>query len=123
MSTGLYNFGRPEQREPKRIYDRGPEVMFMYLGQTLRLAHGIELELVYVEDNIPIFRGKPKGKRHEAWTTCDVRRDRYYRVCRWPSRKKPVNFDKLINKANSVQEIMRQAFNALARYSFQGGHA
>ena len=65
---------------------RGPEVLLMLNGQTLPVGCELDLQLVYVEDSIPLFKTKPRGSRPELWTASEDHPGYYYRCCRWPSR-------------------------------------
>ncbi len=108
-------------KTPIRRFGRGCECS----GQGLHLKHGLALELAYVEDSIPVFKAKPAGRRAEMWTKSEDHPNLYYRCGRWPARKKPVDFNKLINKAMSTRGLMDEAVKLLnsGRVSFQEGHA
>jgi hypothetical protein len=104
---------------------RGPEIMWMDLGQSIPTNRGFDLKLVYVEDSIPVFRTKPKGHRAEAWTASEDHPGVFYRCCRWPGKRKPINFDKLINRAMSTRGLMDAARKLVlsGQYSFEEGRA
>lgn len=109
-------------KAPHRRFGIGCE----HAGQSLHLKHGLALDLVYVEDNVPIYKAKPAGCRAEAWTVSPDHPGYYYRICRWPRQTKAKEpFDKLLSKAISTQHLMDGAISLLksGSFSFQGGRA